>query len=203
MPLNSTAANLMLDELGTVAVFASLHTASPGDAGSNEATGGSPAYARKAITWNAAASGNLDNNSNPLFDVAAGTYVALGLWSASTSGTFYGWSPLGTTGDPIPFTTTDAASSDTLESPAHGLSNTNVVMVFQSGTPSLPTGLTEGTLYYVISAATDNFQLSTSSGGSAVAITANGSGLVQKLVPETFAAQGQYQVSDVDLKINI
>jgi hypothetical protein len=37
--LNDTSRNLMLDQLGTVAVFASLHTASPGAGGSNEVSG--------------------------------------------------------------------------------------------------------------------------------------------------------------------
>jgi hypothetical protein len=91
MPLNDTAKHVMLNHLGTLAVFASLHTADPGATGTNEVTGGSPAYARKAITWNAAASGNLDNNANPVFDVPAGTTVThVGLWSAVTGGTFYG-----------------------------------------------------------------------------------------------------------------
>ena len=90
MALNDNAKHVMLNQLATVAVFASLHTADPGTTGTSEATGGSPAYARKAITWNAAASGALDNNANPVFDVPAGTYTHFGLWSASTAGTFYG-----------------------------------------------------------------------------------------------------------------
>lgn len=81
----------MLDELATVAGWSSLHTASPGTTGTNEVSGGSPAYARKAITWNAASAGNLDNNANPVFDVPGSTTVThFGLWSASTGGTFYG-----------------------------------------------------------------------------------------------------------------
>lgn len=91
MALNSTALNLMLDALGAVAVFASLHTDVIGSGSGSEVTGGSPAYARKAITWNAASSGNLDNNANPTFDVPASTTIRrVGLWSASTAGTYYG-----------------------------------------------------------------------------------------------------------------
>ncbi|HJS83601.1 MAG TPA: hypothetical protein VJ742_12280 [Nitrososphaera sp.] len=91
MPLNNTAKNLMLDELASVAIYASLHTADPGSSGTNEVSGGSPAYARKSITWNAAATGNLDNNANPVFDVPASTTIThVGFWSAATSGTFYG-----------------------------------------------------------------------------------------------------------------
>jgi hypothetical protein len=81
----------MLDHLGTEAVYASLHSADPGDTGANELSGGSPAYARKAITWNAAAAGSMDDSNVPVFDVAAGsTVLYVGLWSALTSGTFYG-----------------------------------------------------------------------------------------------------------------
>lgn len=89
--LNNTAKNAMLDHLGTLIAFASLHTADPGAGGANEVAGGSPAYARKAITWNAAASGNLDNNANPVFDVPAGTTIThVGFWSLVSGGTFYG-----------------------------------------------------------------------------------------------------------------
>ena len=91
MALTEAARNAMLDHLATVAVFASLHTADPGTTGANEVTGGTPAYARKAITWNSASAGALDNNANPVFDVPAGTTVThAGFWSAATNGTFYG-----------------------------------------------------------------------------------------------------------------
>lgn len=91
MALNTTALNLMLDALGAVAVYVSLHTDAVGSGSGNEVTGGSPAYARKAITWNAASSGNLDNDDNPTFDVPAGTTIRrVGFWSASEDGTYYG-----------------------------------------------------------------------------------------------------------------
>lgn len=97
MALAVAAKNLMLDALGGVAVFASLHTADPGLTGTSEVTGGTPAYARKAITWNAASASNLDNNANPVIDVPAGTYSHFGLWSAATAGTFYGGGALSAT----------------------------------------------------------------------------------------------------------
>ena len=90
MPLYNPAKNAMLDHLAGLAVFASLHSADPGSGGANELSGGSPVYARKAITWNAASAGNLDNDANPVFDVPAGSTVAFfGLWSADGL-TFYG-----------------------------------------------------------------------------------------------------------------
>lgn len=78
----------------------SLHMASPALTGANEATGGSPAYARKAVTFNAAgAVGPLGATLQPAtvgvawssqvtFDVPAGTFTHWGAWSALTAGTY-------------------------------------------------------------------------------------------------------------------
>ena len=90
MALNDTGKNVMLDALAGAAGFVSLHTADPGTTGINEATGGAPAYARKAITWNAAATGSVTASNQPVFDVPAGTYTHVGFWSLVTAGTFYG-----------------------------------------------------------------------------------------------------------------
>lgn len=91
MGLNTTALNAMLDELGTLIGFLSLHTDTVGSGSGNEVTGGSPAYARKSVTWNAASSGNLDNSNTSVFDVPAGTTIRrVGFWSLSSGGTYYG-----------------------------------------------------------------------------------------------------------------
>lgn len=95
MALNDAAKSVMLTAFGGVAVYVSLHTADPGTTGTSEVSGGSPAYARKAVTWNAVSAGNLDNNANPVFDVPASTTIThFGLWSAVTAGTFYGGAAL-------------------------------------------------------------------------------------------------------------
>lgn len=86
MPVSTAGLNKMLDALGITHV--SLHTADPGDTGTSEATGGAPAYARKAITWNAAAAKNLDSATAPVFDVPAGTYTHWGGWDALSAGNF-------------------------------------------------------------------------------------------------------------------
>jgi len=56
-----------------------------------EVTGGSPAYARKAIAWGAAALGLMDDSTNgAAFDCPAGAVVNYtGYFSAITSGTCY------------------------------------------------------------------------------------------------------------------
>lgn len=92
MPYSDTAKNYMLDQLGTQALFASLHTANPGSTGASEVTGGTPAYARMGLTWNASVTGSKTLSDTPTFNVpAATTVVAVGIWSAVTAGIYYGY----------------------------------------------------------------------------------------------------------------
>ena len=90
--LNNAGHNAQLAGLVAVAVYASLHTADPGTTGTSEVTGGTPAYARKAITWGSPATSSVAMAATlPTFDVPASTTISyLGYWSALTSGTFYG-----------------------------------------------------------------------------------------------------------------
>lgn len=81
------ASALAVTGLGT---WISLHTADPGTTGTSEATGGSPAYARKQTTWTGGASDGSVPGSQVAIDVAAGTYTHFGIWSASSAGTFVG-----------------------------------------------------------------------------------------------------------------
>ena len=93
MPYSDDAKNLMLDNLGTSAIYVSLHTADPGTTGVGEVTGGS--YARQSVTWNVAVGGNLDSSNTPEFDVPGGTTVThFAAWSALTAGVYYGGSAL-------------------------------------------------------------------------------------------------------------
>lgn len=67
-----------------------------------------------------------------------------------------------------------AATDDTITSASHGFTNNGRVTVASTGT--LPGGLTNYQVYYVINATTNTFKLSLTSGGSAVDITSTGSG---------------------------
>jgi microcystin-dependent protein len=66
-------------------------------------------------------------------------------------------------------------TTDTITATSHGLNNNDVVLFSNSG-GTLPGGLSSNTIYYVVSATTDTFKVSTSQGGSAVDITSVGSG---------------------------
>lgn len=52
-----------------------------------EATGGSPAYARKQTTWSGGASDGVATGSQVAIDLPAGTYDGVGIYTASTGGT--------------------------------------------------------------------------------------------------------------------
>ena len=66
-------------------------------------------------------------------------------------------------------------TTETFTAIAHGLSNGQQIRVSNSG-GALPAGLDASTTYYIVSVAADTFQLSTTLGGSVVAITDNGTG---------------------------
>jgi len=75
------AAALAVSALGNTI---SLHSADPGTTGAGEATGGSPAYARKTTTWAGGASDGSVSGSPVAFDVPAGNYGWIGIWNGST-----------------------------------------------------------------------------------------------------------------------
>ncbi len=66
------------------------------------------------------------------------------------------------------------ASSDEIESAAHGLADDDAVTFRAHVGGSVPTGLTAGVVYYAIVQSTDRFKVSATSGGAAVAITGDG-----------------------------
>jgi hypothetical protein len=200
MPFSTTALNQSLDALAggtptSIIAFASLHTAFS-TTGTNELTGGTPAYARKAITFSAASSGSKASSTSPVFDIPPLTTVAyVGLWSAVTVGTFAG---MGANGGATQFAFTALASTDIFTAPGSAYSNGDTVVVFPGAGATLPTGGTPpvaGTIYFVISVSGATFQLSATSGGAALNFTSDGAGIIQKVVTETFNAQGTFTLS--------
>jgi len=206
--MSNTAKNLMLEALdealSTGADFGSLHTAYS-TTGASEVTGGSPAYARKALTWSAAASGAKSLAATfPVWDVPAGTTVAWwGGWDAVTVGTFLFMMPVGAS-LPTPISASAAGvTANTLDSEAHGLTTNDRVVFWPGGGSGLPAGLTVGTIYHVIATGltVDVFSVSTTSGGAALDITDEGGGWVQKCVPEVFSGQGTYTLSSASIDL--
>lgn len=70
--LSNTMKEALAVAYGTNAAYASLHTADPGTTISNEVSGGSPAYARKALSWTAGSTDGIVT-ATVTFDVPAST----------------------------------------------------------------------------------------------------------------------------------
>ena len=93
-------------------------------------------------------------------------------------------------------------TSNTFDAPSNGFANGNSVVVWTVPGVGLPTGVSEGTVYWVVGVATDTLQLSATSGGAAIDITAVGSCYIQRLVEETFGAQGTHTVSTATMTLD-
>lgn len=168
-------------------LYLSLHTADPGEGGSqNTSECAYAGYARVAVARAAggftvsASSATLTANADfPASDATANetaTHFGLGTVS-SGAGKLMRSGIIG--GAYKPFT---ADTADLVTCPAHGfVANDRIVFEAIEGV-ALPTGITQGTRYFVIATGltTDAFKFSTTSGGSAVDVTASGGGLVAK-----------------------
>ena len=105
MSLPPAEANWLADQQASRTTHYSLHTASAGTTGANEAAGSG--YARVAANWAAAgAVGPLGASLQPATDgvawgsvsfaaAAADDYLEVGFWSALTAGTFRGSGTIG------------------------------------------------------------------------------------------------------------
>lgn len=76
---------------------ASLHSADPSGTGASEVSGGSPAYARIALTWTNNG-GGMYTSQLMEFDVPENTTLThVGLWDAASAGTYIDKSPVSAT----------------------------------------------------------------------------------------------------------
>jgi hypothetical protein len=197
MPYSTTGKNNLLGAIG--ATHVSLHTGIPNDSGSNEATGGAPAYARKSLTLNAASGGTRTHSNTPSFDVPSGTYFYVGYWDALTVGNFLGYGPIN--GGGVDGVALGENTGDVLTSASHGLANDDRITLKAPSGQTLPTGLNETTIYHVVGVSGNTFQVSLTQAGAAVAITADGMAYFQKVIPETYGAQGTLQLDSGTLKV--
>lgn len=171
---------------------ASLHSGFPGDAGSNELAGGS--YARVAPTFAAAGSGSRSLSADVTINVpAAATVRWIGWFNAITAGSCRSCAPNG--GSPKKFQV-DLTNNRVL-CEGHGYIADQKI-VFYGGTP--PTGLTEGTIYFVrtpTSADPDHFEVAATAGGAAIDITGQAAAgcMVSTIVEETYAGAGTFKIN--------
>jgi len=179
------------------------HVGAVTDIAGTEVAGGS--YARQAVTWGAAASGAATNTGALTIPIPAGsTPVALAYYDALSAGNLLGVFPYGSAGQVLDGVATVTAA-DTFTSNVHGLAADDRVFVAAVAGETLPAGLSATTLYYVRATGltADTFTLATTSGGSAVDVTAAGELVWFKTVPNTFASAGNLTVAIAAASIDL
>ena len=167
-------------------LYLSLHTAYPGEAGvQNTSEAAYTSYARKAVArstaeWTVTANTVTTDNANAFPAATGGSeteyFVGIGRQISGATELDY-ICPLGTE-----MGEATATTADVLTLPGHTLVLDDRAAVFALPKVALPTGLTAGTIYWVIAPSGDTFSLSATQGGGAVNITAAGAALVYKMV---------------------
>lgn len=81
--------NALADAYKGLALYGAVYTTAPGSSQGTEPTGGSPAYARKSLSWGTSTAGVV--SATPVaFDIpASNTIVGAGVHSAASAGTYY------------------------------------------------------------------------------------------------------------------
>lgn len=210
MSLSDYAENKLLDLIGNNAAWTAvatpylkLHTGDPGDDGTmNAAT----ETTRKAVSFGAASGGTMASDASVSWTsvFATETYQAWSLWDASTGGYCLatGWLTGGATPKAFAVSTTDL-SANLIACKAHGLAADDRVVFAAEALGTMPTGLTAGTVYWVISGGltADVFSVSTSQGGAAVDITAVGMGVLVEVTPKAVTAGDTFTLTALSLTV--
>ena len=179
-------------------LYISLHTADPGEAGdqtTNEVSW--TGYARVAIAradaqWTIS-SGSASNANTVQFAqrTSAGsttvTHFGIGT-GASGAGNLLGSGPLATAASEV-FVVDDSLHADTIlavgdDGTGHGLTDDLEVIFIAVEGASLPSGITEGTRYYVLNAGTDDFEIDDVTPATSALVLGNGSGRFAKVVTQ-------------------
>ena len=92
-------------------------------------------------------------------------------------------------------------AGDTIDSPTHGLINDDRVVFESVEGLTAPTGITLGTLYWVLAVTDDDFTISTTQDGGAVNITAEGQAIWRKVVPKTTNSGDTFRIATGDLDV--
>lgn len=165
---------------------------------------------RPAVTWDSAedtspAGGRQKKNSGAIvFPANSGSdqsIIAWGIYSAATAGVLHAIGLLDTDSPVMAVGNVD----DTLDAYAHGLSTDQRVYVQAAPGALLPAGLSENVAYFVLASGltSDVLKLSTSSGGSAVNITAGGACWLIPYTARTVAAGSTPQIADDQILVQI
>lgn len=198
MPLTTTGRNDLLTNGFTNFLYAGAYE----DLGTTETSGGS--YARQSISWAAASGGTRATNAGLTIPIAASkTIVAASIHSAVSAGNLEGWMQIGST---LHGAATVAASTDTFTTGyAHGVTTDNRVFFTAVEGAALPTGISATTIYFVLASGltATAFKVSTSSGGAALDVTADGACSWFMTVPNVFGSAGNLTIASGQLSVDL
>lgn len=164
-------------------LYVSLHTAEPGEGG--DQTTSETAYTNYARQAVARSAGGWTVSANQVSNAAAINFPQCGVTGAtithfgigtdsSGAGKLLYSGPLGTVVQG-PFTA--IAAGDLITIPGHTLAVDERVAFYPAFGSSLPTGITEGTIYWVKTVSGNDITISTTQGGATLDITAAGDGV--------------------------
>lgn len=194
---NATAIANVADNAATsplTNLFVALHSAWPGAAG-NQSTNeiSYTGYGRATV---ARTSGGWTVSTNTVQPVANIDFGACTAGSATAMFASVGVAVSGAT-KMIGLATiggapqiASAAATDTITAFAHGLAADDRVVFYPGYNVTIPTGITEGTVYFVRATGltTDTFTVATTSGGAAVDVTGAAGAVFQKVTPITITS---------------
>ena len=196
---NATNWSLIADNTATTPltnIWVALHTADPGETGTavtNEATYTN--YARVAVARSGSGWTVSGTDPTQVVNAATITFPACGAtgntithWSTVTTtsgaGTIINKGPIGPVAGPYQSFTCTSASPGSLTVPGVTFSVDDRVSVYHSPTATLPTGMTEGTVYFVGTASAGVCTLSTTAAnGTPVNTSSTGAGVIIKQSP--------------------
>lgn len=193
----ATGANKLLDS----GVAAITHASAMTDFGTTEATG----VTRQAITWSAAASRAKSNSGALTIPVGAGNNVCgVGLYDASTAGNLLGIAPIGNAAQIWGVANVVAATNVFTDLEGQTLAADDRVTFVAVEDLAVPTGITAGTIYFVLagSLTSTTFTVSATSGGAALDVTADGSVFWMRTVIQPFVVSGNLTVASGQLSVN-
>lgn len=149
-------------------------------------------YARVAVTYAAPAAGDVGGRKittsgattfGQKTDAGTQTVIAVAIYDAITAGNLL--EVIYLDGDQPLVCVVNDTTADTFEHGAHGFANDDRCRLEKvPGVPDLPAGASENTTYWVVNQTANDFQLSLTQGGAAIAITAVGEALVIPLTPK-------------------
>lgn len=180
-------------------IFLAAHTADPGAAGAQSANEAAyTGYARPSV---ARTTGGFTCSNGVVSLVATQSFGACTAGTALLTHWSTGVAVSGATkvlhrgvfgSRQGPFT---GAVNDNITIPGHTLAVDDRVAFYQPAGTTLPAGITEGTVYWVKTSATDVITISTTQGGTTLDITATGDGLAFRVTPIAVSAGITPQIS--------